>query len=262
MARPVLVKLGGSLLTDKAGEGKFQKAVARRLLAELGKAGLPVVILHGAGSYGHPPVARHGIGQGPMTQAKREGVSEVLARVGELQAEVVALAHDVGLRPVALPLHAFASREDGNLLGLPIAETKRLLDEGHAPVMSGTLTRDSRTGWSVTGADELMQEFAQELEPRLAVFATDVDGIYDRDPRSVATDEAAHLLARIRPGDESGIDGSNGLGDDVTGRMSGKLVRALAMARTCPVLIVNGTEKNRLLDALRGKQVVCTRVEA
>ncbi len=255
MPRPALVKLGGSLLTDKATESSFKRAAARRLVGELAKAEVPCVLLHGAGSFGHPQAKRHRIGQ---ARPKPEGIADVLSAVAMLHAEVLGLANAAGLRPLSIPLDG--ARGDGDdVADLPIAEVKRALDEGYTPVLHGTLVRDSRTGWRVISADELVARLAAELDPRLALFATDVDGVHDKDPK----DPAAKLLAKVKPGTlpEAGA-GSEEDGDDVTGRMRGKLSHAFATAQHCPTLIVNGGVRNRLLDALRGKPVPSTRVEA
>lgn len=265
MPRPALVKLGGSLLTDKSEEGSFRRPAARRLLSEVAKANLPTVLLHGAGSFGHPPAARHRIGQ---AKAKPDGVSEVLACVGSLAAQVVSLAHDAGLRPLAFPLHIQSHADGDGLADLPVDELCKAIEEGYTPVLHGTLVRDPALNWRVVSADELMRDLAAELTPRLAVFATNVDGVYDRDP----VQSGAQLLERIKDGDAGALFDGNGAngngrgnghgnGDDVTGRMAGKLAHARACAHHCPTLILNGDVKGRLLDALKGKSVPCTRVE-
>jgi isopentenyl phosphate kinase len=256
MAKPALVKLGGSILTDKAGAPKFRRALARRAMAEIAKAQIPVVLLHGAGSFGHPAVARTGLGTGPLDTPRREAVSEVLASMADLESHVLAAAQQAGLRPVPVPIHLSARLDGGQLLGLPAAEVAELLDDGWTPVLHGSLVRDDRTGWGVLSADRILAELAAELSPRVAVFATDVDGAFDRDP----ADSAAKLLERVRERDA--LEAGAGKGPDVTGGMQGKLAWAFATARHCPTLVINGTQRGRLLDALRGKRVVGTRVEA
>ncbi|MHB1262392.1 MAG: isopentenyl phosphate kinase [Thermoplasmatota archaeon] len=252
MARPALVKLGGSLLTDKAEESSFRRPATRRLLSEIAKANLPTVLLHGAGSFGHPQAERHKLGR---AKAKPDGVAEVLAAVGALGANVVSLAQEAGLRPLAFPLHQTARIEGDALVDLPIEAIGKAIEEGYTPVLHGTLVRDPALGWRVVSADELMQVFAAELTPRLAVFATNVDGVYDGPPGLPGSE----LIQRVT-GDLVLVEGSVP-GADVTGRMAGKLARARAVATHCPTLILNGEVKGRLLDALKGKTVPCSRVE-
>jgi isopentenyl phosphate kinase len=251
--RPALVKLGGSLLTDKAQESTFRRPAARRLLSEVSKANVPTVLLHGAGSFGHPQAERHHLGQ---SKAKPDAVSEVLACVGALDAQVVSLAHEAGLRPLSFPLHTVARSESGGLADLPVEAIAKAVEEGYTPVLHGTLVRDTALAWRVVSADELMQELAAELTPRLAVFATDVDGIFDGPPGM----PGSQLLPRVT-GDLVLVEGTVP-GADVTGRMAGKLQRARAVAAHCPTLVLNGEVKGRLLDALKGKSVPCSRVEA
>ncbi|MEA3191029.1 MAG: isopentenyl phosphate kinase [Thermoplasmata archaeon] len=257
MSRPVLLKLGGSLVTQKAKPGTFQRGVAGRLLQETAKAGIPVVLLHGAGSFGHPAVARSGLGNGPLDAHRREAASEVLAGLAQLEGHMLTAAHGAGLRPVPVPLHISVQDTGEALDGLPIEEVRALLDDGMTPVLHGTLVRHARTGWCVLGADRILAELAAHLDPRLCLWATDVDGAYDGDPKAHPT---AKLLPKVSPATMP--EGRQGTGADVTGRMHGKLEHAFAAAQFAPTLIVNGMVRGRVLDALRGKAVVGTRVEA
>ncbi|MBC8074824.1 MAG: amino acid kinase, partial [Chloroflexales bacterium] len=61
-----LVKLGGSVITDKTGQQIADLPLIQRLANELRAAratnpALPVIVGHGSGSFGHPVAARHGI---------------------------------------------------------------------------------------------------------------------------------------------------------------------------------------------------------
>lgn len=256
MVRPVLLKLGGSVLTDKEAEGRFRRAAAKRLLGEMARSELPIILLHGAGSFGHPQAQRHAIGRKPVDNNARAGVSEILASVGRLHADIVQLACDAGLRPVPVPLHLQCHSEGDQLMDLPSRRIGQLVNEGFLPVLHGTVVRDDVLGWRVVSADEMLMELAHELQPRLAVFATEVDGVFDKDPGHAD----AKLLSRVGPGDLDQLEDIESAGSDVTGRMIGKLERALEVATECPTWIVNGMVRGRLHDVLRGKDVPGTRV--
>jgi isopentenyl phosphate kinase len=298
MSRPVLVKLGGSILTEKDKEGVVRRAVARRLTAEIAKAQVPVVLFHGAGGFGHPAAARLP-GRGPLTPERRRGVARVLAGVAALQAEVLAAAQRAALPAVPVPVHLDVTSSAGMLEGLPIGRIKALLAEDFVPVLCGTLVRDHDEGWRVVSADELMAELAADLQPRLAVFATDVDGVLDAAGNVLAEVSSVDQVAPQPPsaghggpasgygvvrsdarrdarGDAQGDTRGEARGDgprtahrdalavgaDVTGRMAGKVRHGLAIADTCPVLIVNGNMRGRVGDALKGKSVPGTRILA
>jgi isopentenyl phosphate kinase len=69
-ARPpaelTLLKLGGSLITDKTAVEAARPAVLARLAAEIAAAGPPagLLVAHGSGSFGHVAARRHGIAGG------------------------------------------------------------------------------------------------------------------------------------------------------------------------------------------------------
>ncbi|MBO5002704.1 uridylate kinase, partial [Methanocorpusculaceae archaeon] len=50
---PVIIKLGGSVITDKANPGVIHREVIAKLAAAIAEAKTPAVIVHGAGSLGH-----------------------------------------------------------------------------------------------------------------------------------------------------------------------------------------------------------------
>ncbi len=256
MVRPVLLKLGGSVLTDKESEGRFRRAAAKRLLGEIARSELPVVLLHGAGSFGHPQAKKHAIGRKPVDNNARAGVSEILASVGKLHSDILQLAVAAGLRPVSVPLHLQCHSEGDQLMDLPCLRIGQLVAEGFMPVLHGTVVRDDDLGWRVVSADEILMELAHELDPRLAVFATEVDGVFDKDPGHAD----ATLLPRVGPKDLEGLEDIDSGGADVTGRMIGKLERALVVATECPTWIINGMTRGRLHDVLRGKDVKGTRI--
>ena len=49
----IIIKLGGSIITDKTDYRKFNKDVVARLCKEIKESGQKVIIVHGAGSFGH-----------------------------------------------------------------------------------------------------------------------------------------------------------------------------------------------------------------
>lgn len=248
MSRPVFLKLGGSVLTNKEKPNSFQRPVAKRLFTEIRKAGAPLVLFHGAGSFGHPQAQQWKLGKATVTPERRAGVSAVLSAVAKLHAEILGVADASGLKPISVPIHLEATSEGGVLVDLPVRRIRSLMADGFTPVLHGTLVRDDELGWRIVSADELMAELAVDLEPCLGLFVSDVDGVL-RDNQ---------LVDRIASLDDVQIFGR----EDATGAMAGKVQQGLMMAETCPVMIVNGLEKGRVNDVLRGKPVPCTRLGA
>src|SRR5262245_35352978 len=89
-----LVKFGGSVITDKAGQQQPDLPLIRQLAGELRAAyddrpDLPLVLGHGSGSFGHTVAARYGIHRGIPPGASWLGFAETAAAALRLNRIVV-----------------------------------------------------------------------------------------------------------------------------------------------------------------------------
>ena len=85
----VFVKLGGSIITDKAQVETARPEVIARLAAEMSSAlslqpDLQVVLGHGSGSFGHVVARRYGTRQGVYSADEWRGFAEVAAVAARL----------------------------------------------------------------------------------------------------------------------------------------------------------------------------------
>ena len=253
----LLVKLGGSVLTDKMRLRTPRRAAIHRLAREIAGAGHPVLVVHGAGSFGHILAHRYDL-NGPASHAKAKGAAIVQRDVRALDALVVDALLATGLAPAPLPPSAVLSLDDGHVASFELAPFQDYLAQGFTPVTFGDVVRDRARGVSVCSGDILMLELAKALRPARAVFAADVDGLYTADPWRHPRPE---LLGKVAADDLALIDFGRTRGRDVTGGMEGKVRRMLEIATHAEeCLVVNGNVKNRVRDALRGRPVVGTRV--
>ncbi len=253
----LLVKLGGSVLTDKARLRTPRRAAIRRLTRELARLDDRLVVVHGAGSFGHPLARRYDL-NGPASPRKAKGAAIVQRDVRALDALVVDGLLEAGLAPVVLPPSAVLSLEDGQVATFDAFSFVQYSELGLTPVTFGDVVRDRTRGLAVCSGDVLMLELAKVLRPRRAVFVADVDGLYTADPKRR---RAARLLESVRAEDLPSVALGPASGSDVTGGMEGKVRRMFEIASHVDAcLIVNGNVKNRVRDALLGRPVVGTRV--
>ncbi|HEY7587496.1 MAG TPA: isopentenyl phosphate kinase [Thermoplasmata archaeon] len=253
----LLVKLGGSVLTDKARLRTLRRAAIRRLARELAGVDEDLIVVHGAGSFGHMLARRYRL-DGPASPKKVKGAAIVQRDVKALDTVVVDELLDAGLSPASLAPSAILSLDAGRVASFDLAPFTDYLAQGFTPVTFGDVVRDRSRGVAVCSGDVLMLEIAKALRPARVVFAADVDGLHTADPR---THRRARLLAKVSADDLSLIDFGPAKGEDVTGGIEGKVRRMLEIAAHAgECLIVNGNVKNRVRDALRGRPVVGTRV--
>src|SRR5213594_2149739 len=254
----LLVKLGGSVVTEKTHLRTPRSAAIRRLAGELASLREPLLIVHGAGSYGHILARRHRLNEGGPTLPRRLAAAAVQADVRELDGLVVRALNRAGLAAIPIPPSAVLALDDGRVSTMDLTPFLEFASMEFTPVTFGDVVRDVRRGFSVFSGDLLMLELARAFRPKRAVFAADVDGLFTTDPKRR---RAARLLETVGPDDLSRIEFSSSSRTDVTGSIEGKLRRMFEIAdHAGECLIVNGNVKNRVRDALRGRHVVCTRV--
>mgnify|MGYP002684126917 CR=1 FL=1 len=99
----ILVKLGGSVITDKGRYRTFDPDTAGRLAEEIARTGQDVVIVHGAGSFGHILAKEHRLHLGISDGSQLLGASLVMSDVRELDLEVCRRLSAKGVRAVPLP---------------------------------------------------------------------------------------------------------------------------------------------------------------
>src|SRR5438046_8711016 len=85
----LLVELGGSVVTDKDKLRTARRPAIRRLAAELAAVRQPLLVVHGAGSFGHILASRHRLNEGGSTPAKRAAAARAQAAVRDLDRLIV-----------------------------------------------------------------------------------------------------------------------------------------------------------------------------
>jgi isopentenyl phosphate kinase len=243
-----IVKLGGSVLTDKTRLFSFQEATARRLAAEIRQADTIPVIVYGTGTFGKA-YARHYSRPARTTADWRifQLTTMAIRQLGENLSQVL---HDEGVPHCLIPANALFYRREGRLSWDGPGPLTRLLGCGIVPVLCGDVLAEERACFRIIGSDDIIPLLAEGMPVGSCVFVTDVDGVLD---------ESGRLISDIGAG--PALLASLGGQDDITGAMDAKVVAArLAAQNGAASVIVNGLVPGRLRAALRGDEIVGTRV--
>jgi isopentenyl phosphate kinase len=206
----VILKIGGSVLTQKDSDETLAEEFEDILAAVARSAPDNLVLVHGAGSFGHPHAERHGIGEDTPSH---EGAYETHAAVARLNRRVVESLDQHGAD--ALPVHPLSCvwRDDGTQVR--DASVERLRDAGFLPVLHGDVVADDG-GVSVLSGDELAVELADEDEE--VGMCTSAGGVLN---------EEGNRLERI--GSVEQLTEFGGETTDVTGGIRGKVERLLSL---------------------------------
>ena len=75
-----IIKLGGSVITDKSKESFFKREVMNNLSKEIKKANKKCIIIHGAGSFGHILAKKYKLNKGLIENNQLKGFSNTIDR--------------------------------------------------------------------------------------------------------------------------------------------------------------------------------------
>jgi isopentenyl phosphate kinase len=256
-----VIKLGGAALTDKKIICTPRMRVIRSAANQVAEiqATRSVLLVHGAGSYGHIPVKRFGLSKGYRGPAQLKGLSQTKFQLLEWESTLdrVFLQHKIPILPF-LPSNFIVARR-GRIVSCDIDPIKASIKLGCIPIAGGDIVSDTSKGFSIVSGDQLAAYMAIALRATMLVFATDVDGIFNSDPKMK---DEAQLIQKLHISNmrRIGTDISETV-TDVTGGMKGKLEEAATAASNgIPVFFVNLLKGSRLQDLVLGKQVTCSEV--
>jgi isopentenyl phosphate kinase len=242
-----LVKVGGSVLTDKQRPLTFQDADAHRFAADIRLSGTVPILVHGTGSW-VKGIGRHYRRDGGVFR-DASGFQMSCSRIRRLQEALTVALREEGVMCCPLQANAIFHRGRGVLDLYDTGPLGRLLDAGVSPLLCGDILVEGPGIFRVVSSDAVAVAIARRMRVSDCVFATDVDGVWDSDGRLIAQVTEPRLT----------VDDSDRR--DVTGGMSAKIAAALEIAETgARTTIVNGRIPGRVRDALARRTVTGTRV--
>jgi len=261
--RPLtILKIGGSVITDRKGErprlrGRRLARIAREIAGGWRPEESRLIMIHGAGSFGHPIVRRTGIDRGVSDGPQRIAMGETQRLQNELSIHVS--RHLLGVGVPAFPCQPSASAimEACDLVSLDTGALEGLLEIGLVPVLNGVPAYDRVQGCSILSGDQIAGFLYRRLGGERILHGTDVKGIYTANP---SEDPEARFCATVDLGSSTdlpeGLTGSSAT--DVTGGMRKKLKEMRAAGARGQVF--DATMHGNVRRALQG-EIVGTRIE-
>ncbi|HIQ50249.1 MAG TPA: isopentenyl phosphate kinase family protein [Nanoarchaeota archaeon] len=254
----VIMKLGGSIITYKNrwlptmnedNLKRFAKEIAEAY--EVKKDKLRLILLHGAGSYGHVLATLYKVIKNDY-ERKLLGFAEIQRLQNEFNSIVCAYLQNYNLPAFPVQASASAVLENEKLVHFDIEALKGLLSIGAIPVLYGVPAFDKALGGGILSGDEIIIYLAKELKPQRIIHVTDVDGVFDKDPKS---HKNAKLIKKITRENfkeiEKSLTGSKHF--DVTGGMW-KKVKELFKLKNIEAEIINGLKEGYIKRALLGEK--------
>jgi isopentenyl phosphate kinase len=244
---PVILKLGGSVITDKgADEGVVKEADLLRIALEVSEFRGKMIIVHGAGSFGHTYAKKYRLD----TSFDPEGAIITHESVKKLAARVVDSLNRYGVRAIAVhPMGCTVCRK-GRIESMYLDNIKLMLKNGFVPVLHGDVVMDLELGACVLSGDQIVPYLAKELGISRLGLGSAEDGVLDKDGKAVPeiTPEKFENFKRYIRGSGS---------TDVTGGMLGKVQELLELSKTSYITsyIFNAGKANNIHRFLNGESI-------
>ncbi len=261
----VFLKLGGSLITDKARTRTARPDAIRRLTDEIAQArrdapGLRLVLGHGSGSFGHMEAKKYGTADGVNSSEDWRGFTAVWNAADQLNRIVTDALAAGGVPAVRIAPSSCAILEDGRLAEMPVAPVGSALDAGLVPVVYGDAVFDRTRGGGIASTEMVFAHLAHTLHPQRILLAGLERGVFEDYPAREV------LLPRIRAAEwekvRSKLAGS--AHTDVTGGMLSKvreMVELILREENLEAVIFSGEVEGNVWRALLGEVVEGTRLE-
>jgi len=260
--RPTVLKIGGSVITDKKGELAARTHEIDRLAEEIHNAKITnLIIVHGGGSFGHPVAEKYKIKEGYKEEPQKIGFSETHHVMTVLNGLFMDSLVWHSVPAVSIMPSSCIITENGRIKQFEDAPVKGLLKMGFTPVLYGDAVLDTKLGFTVLSGDQLVSALAVKFNAKGIVIGIDEDGVFDSDPK---LEKTARMYEHLTLEELRKLHGKLGktVACDVTGGMFGKMAELIpAVEQRIPVKIVNATEPRTVFRALQGEKVKGTMIE-
>jgi|Deesub1362A_J573_1020465.scaffolds.fasta_scaffold00018_62 isopentenyl phosphate kinase len=238
-----ILKIGGSILTDKSGFESLNKESLERTIGEL-KDFKNFILIHGVGSFGHAHVKKYRV----VETQSRDKILETHIACRKLNWFVMEEMRKNNL--YALPIHPFTSviTRDGKIHIFDMTLLIVALQRGFIPVLHGDMVYDMSNQYIPLSGDEIARFLGKQLMISRIGMATSVDGIFD---------DSGNFIERITPKNyDDVIKYVRGSDNDVTGGMRNKLSSLFHLTRYgVEINIFNGLKKGNIKRFMTGENV-------
>ncbi len=256
MEKLTLIKLGGSIITDKNTPYTARPEKIRELAREIKTAwnkGHRFVISHGGGSFPHTSASKYKTADGIKNKKDVLGLAIVQQDAFKINRIVNEILLDEGLPALSFVPSSFTFSSQKKLTGLFAEPILKALEIDALPIVFGDIILDDQTGCCIYSGETTLDNLIGPLlkagfKIGEVIQCGNTDGVYDQKGRTIA---------KITPGSfreiREMLGGSKAV--DVTGGMRHKIEECLKMAgQGIDSLIINGEKKGNLLKAILGEE--------
>ncbi len=254
----IILKIGGSALTIKdADKPTIDEINLERIVKEISVYNQDMIIVHGAGSFGHIYATDYSIGSKIETEeentTKIEGFCKTQSSVQLLNNIFCTKLQELGVPAIGLQASSFITTFDKRINNCNVDIIKEYLEKGFVPVLYGdpVLDHNDEIKYAILSGDQIITYLAEKFNPNKVILSSDVDGIYTDNPK---TNPDAKLIDIVTKDTKLSLTDNNHA--DITGGMAGKINELLNLAEYgIESQIINAEKPGNIELAVSGQKV-------
>lgn len=260
MEKPlIIIKLGGSVITKKdSSTPKIRIEIIKQLAKEIKKISdskkYQIILVHGAGSFGHPLAKKYNLHLGMKTDEQKYGFCKTDQKMQELNFLITKEFLKQKIPVISLSPRSFIKQSAGKLLDFNYQLITDFLKQNFIPILFGDAVLDDKWNCSIISGDIIIGYLANKLKANQVIFLSDVDGIFNEDPK---VNPQAVLIPKVNDQNLSKVLAGTSVNNknDVTGQMAGKILGIKQHLSGVTVYVVNGFKPNSLTQATLKNQI-------
>ena len=251
MKNVILIKFGGSIITDKSVPYKARPVVIRKLAQELKKIkDVSIVLSHGVGSFAHTSAKEFG---GKKGYKSKWGIAKVSNDVMNINRIVMDILLEEGLPAISLRPMSMMMTSEGKLKKEMFEIIEETLNQGLIPVVYGDVIWDKKWKSTIYSGETTLNEIGIFLlrkgyNVKKIIQVGETNGVYDDKGKTIPSINKENWKSIQRYVFDSKRT-------DVTGAMKHKIENALSISsKGIETWITNGVIPSEFRSALHGKR--------
>lgn len=260
MKNLILIKLGGSVITDKSKPFTAKISVIKRLAKEIKEAKSKVkntdfIIGHGGGSFPHVPAAKYQTQKGLINKDSLRGLVLTSEAAIDIDRIVVREFISVGLNIV--PFSPMSFTYANKVFLRPIA---KCLELGLTPLVYGDVIFDESKGFTIYSGEKILDIMARKLLKKYRkvkiIQCGDTDGVYGLNDKTISEIDPKNFKEV-----KKWVTGSKA--KDVTGGMIHKVEESVKLAKETKIqtILISGNKAGNLQKAVLEKKIKSTLIK-
>jgi isopentenyl phosphate kinase len=261
LKKRVIVKIGGSFITDKNQPESLKENRVRKIAREIAAAAksgkVSLLLTHGAGSYGHIAAKQYQAQQGSHPHFGWQAFYQIRQDMIKMNLRILQLCAEEALFPITVQPSAIAMARKGNLVLMDTRNIRFLLDSDQIPLIHGDIVLDEKQDFTIASTEDQIQKLSEYIFFHRIIMISDVPGVLDKKGKVIPIIDHGNYPDIINQ-----LGGSAGM--DVTGGMRSKVEQIYQLIQKNPAIqafIVSGdSEPGLISSAILGETTTGTKI--